>query len=208
MPEQIVSAIVEGGKATPGPPIGPALGPLKVNTKAIVDEINAKTKALDGVQVPVKIIVDTAKKTWKIEVGSPPAAALIRKELRLEKGGKEPGHLRVGDLSEEQTWKIAEAKFGGHEQGYYNQIVGTARAMGVSVGQGAVTAEEVAKYEAEVKAKEEAAAVAAAAKAAAQAAAPAAGAAPGAAAAPAAAPAAVAAAPAAKAAAKPEAKKK
>ena len=178
MPEQVVNVMVEGGKATPAPPLGPALGPLKVNTKAIVDEINAKTRALAGIQVPVKITVETAKKTWVIEVGSPPAAALIRKELGLEKGGKEPGHLRVGDLTEEQVWKVSEAKFGGHEKAFYNQIVGTARAMGVSVGKGAVTAEEVAKYETEKKAKEEAAAAAAAAKAAAQAAAPAAGAAP------------------------------
>ena len=167
MPEQTVEVMVEGGKATAAPPLGPALGPLKVNTKAIVDEINEKTKALAGVQVPVKIVVDTVKKTWKITVGSPPAAALIRKELKLEKGGKEPGHLRVGDLSEEQVWKIAEAKFGGREQGYFNQIVGTARAMAVSVGKGAVTAEEVAKYEAEKKVKEEAAAAKEAAKAAA-----------------------------------------
>lgn len=176
MPEQIVSAIVEGGRATPAPPLGPALGPLKVNTKAIVDEINEKTRALAGMQVPVKITVDTAKKTWKIEVGKPPTAAMIRKELRLEKGGKEPGHLRVGDLNEEQVWRIAEAKFGGKEQGYFNQVVGTARAMGVSYGKGAVTEAEIAKYETEKKAKEEAAAAAQAAKAAAQATAPAAGA--------------------------------
>src|SRR4030067_3223257 len=81
-----VEAMVDGGKATAGPPIGNQLGPLKVNTMQIVKEINEKTKELSGMKVPVKIIVDTETKKYSIAVGTPPISALIKKELKIEKG--------------------------------------------------------------------------------------------------------------------------
>lgn len=83
---QVVEVLVEGGKASPGPPLGPAIGPLGLNVKQVVDEINKATKEFEGMQVPVKIIVeDPKKKTFRIEVGIPPTSQLIKKELGIPK---------------------------------------------------------------------------------------------------------------------------
>lgn len=167
MPKEKVEVMVEGGKATAAPPLGPALGPLGVPIQEVVDEINRKTKDLEGMQVPVTVIVDTATKDFEIKVGSPPAAALIRKELNVEKGSSETGKVRAGDLTEEQAKKIASAKFGSDEDRYVNQIKGTARSMGITIGEGKLTEEEMkAVEESHKKAAEEAAAAEAAATAA------------------------------------------
>jgi large subunit ribosomal protein L11 len=72
----VIEALVPGGQANPGPPLGPALGPLGVNIKEIVDSINEKTADFNGMQVPVKIIFDD-KKNYTIEIGTPPTSALI-----------------------------------------------------------------------------------------------------------------------------------
>ena len=185
MGKQTIKAMVEGGKATPAPPLGPALSPLKVDVKKIIETINEKTKELAGMQVPVKIIVNEDK-SFDVEVGTPPVSALIKKELKLEKGGGEAGVKRVGDLTHEQLKKIAKMKFGADTPQHLSQVEGTARAMGVSVGKGAITDDEMKKYAEIDRLKQEAAA----AKAAASAAAPAAGTAPAAGAPAAAAPAA------------------
>ena len=74
------------GKATPGPPLGPALGPLGVNVVQVVAKINEKTKAFEGMKVPVKVIVDPKTKTFEIKVGTPPTSALLVKEIRLRRG--------------------------------------------------------------------------------------------------------------------------
>jgi large subunit ribosomal protein L11 len=172
MGKQTVKAMVEGGKATPAPPLGPALSPLKVDVKKIIETINEKTKALAGMQVPVKIIINEDK-SFDIEVGTPPVSALIKSEIKLEKGGGEAGVKRVGDLTEEQVSRIANMKFGSDNPKHRSQVVGTARSMGVSVGKGEITDDEIKKYAEIDRLKQEAAA----AKAAAAAAAPAAGAA-------------------------------
>lgn len=164
-----VSAMVEGGKATAAPPLGPALGPLGVKIPDIISKINQKTKDLAGMQVPIKVIVKDDK-TFEVEVGTPPVSALIRKELKIQSGSKEPGKVRAGDLSEEQVKKVARMKFGSDERPFFTQVSGTARSMGVTVGKGAVTKEELKAYE-DAKAAE---AAAEAAKAAAAPAAPAA----------------------------------
>jgi len=145
--EQTVDVVVEGGKATAAPPLGPALGPLGVNIQAVVDKINEKTKDLAGMKVPVKVIVDTDTKDYKLEVGKPPASALIMKEAGVEKGTALAGTDRVGDISEEQVKKIARAKFGSDDPSKVNQIKGTCRSMGVTIGEGAVSAEELKKAE-------------------------------------------------------------
>jgi large subunit ribosomal protein L11 len=141
--EKIVEVVVEGGKATAAPPLGPALGPLGVNIMKIVSEINEKTKDLAGMKVPVKVIVETGKKNYRIEVGKPPASALILKEVRMDKGSALPGKDRVGDLSMEQVKRISRAKFGSDEKPYVNQIMGTCRSMGVTIEKGSVSAEEL-----------------------------------------------------------------
>ncbi len=76
MADVIINGLIEGGKATSGPPFGPALGPLGVNINGIVAEINTKTKMFEGIKVPVKVIVDPVTKTFKVEIGSPRPARL------------------------------------------------------------------------------------------------------------------------------------
>ena len=88
MAEVIISGLVEGGKATGGPPFGPALGPLGVNINAVIAEINDKTKQYAGIKIPVKVIVDTGTKSARVEVGAPPTSALILKELNIQAGAK------------------------------------------------------------------------------------------------------------------------
>jgi len=144
-----VDALVDGGKATAGPPIGNQLGPLKVNTMQIVKDINEKTKELAGMKVPVKIIVDTETKKYTISVGTPPISALIKKEIGLDKGSGESGKIRAGDLTMEQVKRIAKAKFQSDDTAHVNQVIGSARSMGVTVGKGAITAEEKKLAEAE-----------------------------------------------------------
>ena len=154
---QTVAAMVEGGKASAGPPLGPQLGPLGVKIPDVIAMINEKTQALKGMQVPVKVIVQDDK-SFAVEVGTPPVSALIKKELGLDKASKEPGKLRAGDLTHEQVKKVAEMKFGDSSQGLLRQVEGTARSMGITVGQGEVTEEEIQAYEKEKQAEEAAAA--------------------------------------------------
>ncbi len=142
MPKETIEVLIDGGKATPGPPLGNQLGPLKVNVSEIVKQINERTREMAGVKVPVKITVDTESKAFEIDIGTPPTADLIKKELGIEKGSGEAGTARVGDLSEEQARKIAKIKFGSDSDSHLNQVRGTCRSMGVTIGKGQVTEEE------------------------------------------------------------------
>jgi len=105
-----VSALVEGGKATGGPPIGPALGPTGVNIFQVVTAINEQTQAYAGLKVPVEIIVDQGTKTFEIVVGVPPASALILKEIGADKGSGEPNTNIIGNITVEQLKTVAHAK--------------------------------------------------------------------------------------------------
>ena len=159
MGKQVIESLVDGGKASAGPPLGPSLGPLGVNIKAIIDAINEKTRDMAGMKVPVKVIVDTSTKEFEIEVGTPPTSALIKKELGIQKGSGETGSSRVGDLTEEQVKKISRIKFGSDAPSFINQVKGTCRSMGVTIGEGKVTEEEKkAAEEARKQSAEEAAA--------------------------------------------------
>ena len=104
-----VEALVEGGKATAGPPLGPALGPKGVKINDVIAAINEKTKAFAGMKVPVKIIIDD-KKNFEIKVGTPPMSALIKGELGLESGSSNTRTTKVGNLTIEQAKKIADMK--------------------------------------------------------------------------------------------------
>ncbi|MGC8587032.1 MAG: 50S ribosomal protein L11 [Candidatus Micrarchaeia archaeon] len=135
MPEVIVNGLIEGGKATGGPPFGPALGPLGVNVAGIVSEINAKTKAFEGIKVPVKVFVNPEDKSYRIEVGSPPTSALILKEIGIQKGAKGKDE-KAGDISLEQIKKIAKAKedslYGATFADKVKQVLGTCLSMNIT----------------------------------------------------------------------------
>ena len=132
-----VKVMVEGGKATPGPPIGPALGPLGLNVAQVVAKINEKTAAFAGIKVPVKIIADKKTKQFEIEVGSPPTAAMVRKQLGIEKGAKTAGKEVVGNLTLAQAVELAKLRAGASlarsTKTAVKEILGTCVSMGVTV---------------------------------------------------------------------------
>lgn len=136
MPETL-DVLVDGGKATAGAPLGPALGPMGMNIIEIVKAINEKTKSFEGMKVPVKLVIDTKTKTYTIEVGTPGTAALILKELGAEKGSGEAGKTRIGNLSIAQCVKIAgmktEAMQARDLRSRVLEVVGTCVSMGVTV---------------------------------------------------------------------------
>ena len=103
---EIIKALVDGGKASAGPPLGPALGPLGVNIMQIINTINDKTKEFQGMKVPVKVKVDPKTKSFEIEVGTPPASSLILNELGLEKGSGSAGTHKIGNITIDQTIKL------------------------------------------------------------------------------------------------------
>src|SRR2546422_1375608 len=109
MPET-VEVLVDGGKATAGPPLGPALGPMGVNIMEVVKAINDRTKSFEGMKVPVKLLIDAKTKAYTIEIGTPPTSALILKEIGAEKGSGEAGKTRIGNLSMAQVVRIATMK--------------------------------------------------------------------------------------------------
>src|SRR3989338_5160820 len=137
MAKQTVETLVEAGKATAAPPLGPALGPTGVNIGQVVMEINKKTAEMKGMQVPVKVVVDTATKEFSIEVGTPPAAALIKKEAGVEKGAGNPLADKIADLAIEQVIKIAKIKegdlLGKTLKSRIKEVVGTCNSMGILV---------------------------------------------------------------------------
>ena len=132
-----IKALVDGGKASAGPPLGPALGPLGVNIIQIVNAINDKTKQFEGMKVPVKVIVDPKTKKFEVEVGTPPASSLILNELKLEKGSGAPSTKKVGNLTVDQAIKVAKMKhsnlLGKNLKKKTKEIIGTCVSMGITV---------------------------------------------------------------------------
>jgi len=129
--------LIEGGRATAGPPIGPTLGPLGVNLPMIVAKINELTKDYAGMRVPVEVIVDVETKEFEVKVGIPTTSALIVKELGIEKGSGTTGHDWVGNLKMEQVVKIAKIKrpqlMAKTLKAAVKEILGTCVSMGVLV---------------------------------------------------------------------------
>jgi large subunit ribosomal protein L11 len=132
-----IESLINGGKATAGPPLGPALGPLGVNVLQIVNRINELTKSYAGMKVPVKVIVDVDTKDFEVEIGTPTTSALIIKELGIEKGSGTPNTEKVGNLSLEQTLKITEMKikntYAKDTKGALKEVLGTMVSMGVTI---------------------------------------------------------------------------
>ena len=132
-----VSVLVEGGKASAGPPLGPALGPLGVNVVQVVQQINEQTKGFAGMRVPVVVRVDPATRSFTLVVGKPPTAALLLKEAKKEKGSGKPKGEVLGDVSLDAIRTIAEAKgsdlFGRTIEERMNQVIGTCTSLGLTV---------------------------------------------------------------------------
>lgn len=137
MAKESVDALIVGGKASAAPPLGPALGPKGVNIGQVVAEINKKTADFAGMQVPIKVIIDTETKAFEIEIGTPPASALIKQELGIKKASGVPQTDFVGDLTIEQVLKIQRMKqdalSGKTIKDRVKEIIGTCRSMGVTI---------------------------------------------------------------------------
>ena len=137
MANQTVETLIEGRKATAAPPLGPALGPTGVNIGLVIAEINKKTAELKGMQVPVKVVVDTSTKEFSIEVGTPPTAALIKKEAGLEKAAANPLTDKVADLMIQQIIKVAKIKEGdlsGKDlKARVREVMGSCQSMGILI---------------------------------------------------------------------------
>jgi len=128
---------IEGGKATGGPPIGPALNPLGINVMDVVNKINELTKDFGGMHVPVTVMVDTETKEFEIEIGTPSTLALIFRELKIEKASSSPSKQKVGDLKIEQVIKIAKLKrkdlLASSLKSAVKEVLGTCLSAGITV---------------------------------------------------------------------------
>ncbi|WMJ80328.1 50S ribosomal protein L11 [Clostridium sp. MB40-C1] len=124
------------GKATPAPPVGPALGQHGVNIMAFCKEYNAKTANQAGMTIPVIISV-YQDRSFSFILKTPPAAVLIKKAVGLDSGSGEPNRKKVGKLTQAQLREIAEAKMpdlnAGSVETAMSMIAGTARSMGITV---------------------------------------------------------------------------
>lgn len=125
-----------GGKATPAPPIGPALGAHGVNPGQFIQQFNEATKHLNGKIVGCLVSV-YQDRTFDIEIKSPPAAVMIKDMASIEKGSGVPNKDKVGTLTMDQVYAIAEEKAkeltGKDRDANARTIAGTARSMGVVV---------------------------------------------------------------------------
>ena len=137
--EKKIKLQIPAGKASPAPPIGPALGAAGLNIMAFCKEFNAKTQDKAGDVLPVEISV-YSDKSFTFITKKPPMAKLILKELGIDKGSGVPNRDKVGKLTKSQVDKIAEIKGPdlrvGSKEAAANVVAGTARSMGVDIVEG------------------------------------------------------------------------
>lgn len=133
---QTVEAIVDGGKASAGPPLGPALGPTGLNMGQVIAAINEKTADFKGMKVPIKIIIGD-KKDFTITVGTPPASELVKQKAGVPKGSGNAKADLVGNISLDDAMTVARMKFddllGGDLKAKTKEVVGTCVSMGIKV---------------------------------------------------------------------------
>ncbi len=127
---------IPAGKATPAPPVGPALGQHGVNIVQFTKEFNARTADQDGMIIPVVITV-YADKSFSFVTKTPPAAVLLKKACKLQSGSAVPNKTKVATISKAELQKIAELKMpdlnAASVESAMSMIAGTARSMGITV---------------------------------------------------------------------------
>ena len=132
----IVKLQIPAGKATPAPPVGPALGQHGVNIMEFCKSYNERTAAMTGTIVPVEITV-YADRTFSFVTKTPPASVLLRQAAGLEKGSGEPNKTKVGKVTRAQVHEIARTKMkdlnANDVEAAMRMVEGTARSMGITV---------------------------------------------------------------------------
>lgn len=132
----VVKLQLPAGKATPAPPVGPALGPHGINIMAFCKEYNARTAAQAGSVIPVDLTIYTDN-SFSFVTKTPPVFDLLRQAVGVEKGSAEPNRVKVGKITRQQLREIAEIKMKDlnaiNIEGAEKQVVGTARSMGIDV---------------------------------------------------------------------------
>ena len=134
--EKIVKLQIPAGKATPAPPVGPALGQAGINIMGFTKEFNARTADQAGMIIPVVISV-YEDKSFTFVTKTPPAAVLLKKAAKIEKGSGEPNKTKVATVSSDQVKEIAELKMAdlnaADVEAAMRMVAGTARSMGIIV---------------------------------------------------------------------------
>ncbi|MEE9378081.1 MAG: 50S ribosomal protein L11 [Candidatus Lokiarchaeia archaeon] len=130
----IVKALVTGGSASGGPPIGPAVGPTGINIKDVVDEINKQTTVFKGLTVPVRIECDPETKQFEIFIETPSTASLLLKELGVEKGSSTCSEEKIGNLTLEQVQNVVDAKKDKFLDKTYKAAIKTVLGTALSIG--------------------------------------------------------------------------
>ncbi len=134
--EGYIKLQIPAGKATPAPPVGPALGQHGVNIVEFTKQFNARTADQDGMIIPVVITV-YADRSFSFVTKTPPAAVLLKKACKLDKASSVPNKTKVAKISKAEVQKIAELKMpdlnAGSLDAAISMISGTARSMGIVV---------------------------------------------------------------------------
>ncbi len=132
----VIKLQIEAAKATPAPPVGPALGSSGVNIMQFVKEFNDRTANQPGMIIPVVITV-YSDKSFEFITKVPPVAVLIKKAIKLQKGSGKPNKDKVASITKAQVQAIAEQKMedlnAGSVEAAMRMVAGTARSMGVTV---------------------------------------------------------------------------
>ena len=139
MPKKVVTMVklqVPAGKATPAPPVGPALGQAGINIMAFVKDFNERTAKQVGLIIPVEITV-FEDRSFTFVTKTPPAAVLLKKACGIEKASGEPNKNKVATIKRDKVREIAESKMkdlnAGSVEAAMRMVEGTARSMGITV---------------------------------------------------------------------------